>query len=108
MSTVFAYAQVEELPLTGQHRKVAPGDRRHWRVTVITGDSATVDYREGAEPRDALWVSFVDRFWSMYHDEDKVNDAVDQIDFVMLGEAGQPGRDYTCDLGLIDAKEAGS
>jgi hypothetical protein len=104
---VISFVEVEELPLAGRHRKLELDAPRQWRLTLLTGDGASVHYQESIAPADALWTTLLDKAWDLYHDAEQVTDVMDKIGVLVLEQRGEHGDNYTEVLGLVDLEAEG-
>jgi hypothetical protein len=103
MSQVTGFAQVEELPLLGRHRK--PDEDRQFRVTMVSDDAVLTVYRSAPSATDALWTFVIDTAWGMHPDPDFVDDVVDRLGVRVVSRPGMPDDVLTTSFDLIELDE---
>jgi hypothetical protein len=94
------FAQVEELPLLGRHRK--PGEDRQWRLVLVSNEAAAISYQTAPSAADALWSWAIDMAWAMNPDPEFVDDVVDRLGVRVVSQSED---DQTTSFDLIQLDE---
>lgn len=96
------FARIEELPLSGRHRRTPDGSPRHWRMVIVSDEAVVTAYREAIGPAHALLLWATDMAWTRTHDVDETAMTVARLAVKVYATGGNLGDDYWEDLGLVE------